>query len=305
MKIVWVLVLLITSQCVAIVSGQDDSLFESEQFGIALANGTSWRKYDVLIKEATFVREELGSSELQKSEFPKSFDRSIRLAIDWDEKIVFCLSKTQSTLQLKELFDLELIAKSKEFSRWVRYPGGKRRLEPAEMLMILMKPGLTVPDIRFVGMQPFPIAFNEGFDQQVATFQTMPSSDNVKVSRTHDTIQVAINGGESTIVRLYDVKSLMMKQMYIRLKKDGRMFLDQEISWIEKDGVFLPVSIIGEKYKPNENVTQFSSVSIMWRSVNEMLNPSLFDAKVLDDVKGLEGLVDEDLFKRGGCLNRD
>jgi len=127
----------------------------------------------------------------------------------------------------------------------------------------------------------------------------------VNVSRTHDTIQVAINGGESTIVRLYDVKSLMMKQMYIRLKKDGRMFLDQEISWIEKDGVFLPVSIIGEKYKPNENVTQFSSVSIMWRSVNEMLNPSLFDAKVLDDVKGLEGLVDEDLFKRGGCLNRD
>jgi hypothetical protein len=285
------------------VFAQDDALFCGEQFAIAHLNGSSWVKYDTLMKESTLVRDESRGA----SDRTKTLDRSVRLAIDWDEKELFFVSRIESVEQSKEEFDLELISKSKEFSRWVRFPGrGLRIADGEELLTTLKKPSMAVADFRFVGMQPFPTEFGLGFHLQVTPAQVARTDDKTTVSRSENAILVSTKmRGPFVNVREYDAKSLMLKQMYIRSNEDGRIVFDQDYRWIEKDGLYLPAEIVSEKFVHGENLTYFSTVTILWRSINEPLDRSFFEIKALDDSRKVQGFIDEEAFKSRGCLNFD
>jgi len=294
---------LFTIGLVTSVSAQDDALFCGEQFAIAHLNANSWVKYDTLMKEATLIRDESSGA----SDKTKTLDRSVRLAIDWDANELFFVSKIEmeSVGQSKQEFDLELISKSKAFSRWVRFPGRSLRIEEGEeLLMTLRKPSMAVADYRFIGMQSFPAEFGLGFSHQVTPLKVVRSSDSTTVFRSGNSIRVSTKlGGTFVHIREFDAKSLMLKQMYIRSNEDGRIVFDQDYRWIEKDGLYLPVEIVSENFEFETNLTYFSTITILWRSINEPLDRAFFDIKAVDDFKKAQGFIDEESFKNGGCLN--
>ena len=280
-------------------AANDDALFQQEQAEIAHANSSAWRQYDVLIKESSFVPADDGQS-------VEAVDNTIRFAVDWEEKQIFLLVKKENSEKPDAGSQLELIAKSKGIAKVARIPGRSQPLLATDLKMVLGHSKSFVPDIRFCGIQPFPLGFEMNFEEfgilrEVASRR---SSDNTKVVRLSDGIQISTIQPSSTLVRVFDSSTLLMKRMYARTK-DSVIPFDESISWIEKDGIFLPSQIVLEKLNVETQKTKMSTWSILWRSVNEPLDGSLFDPKVLDDFKKLQELVDEEKFREAGCLNTD
>lgn len=277
----------------------DNSLFQQEQAEIAYANCYGWRKYDVLIKESSFVPADDGQS-------VEAVDNTIRFAVDWEEKQIFLLVKKENSEKPDAGSQLELIAKSKGIAKVARIPGRSQPLLATDLKMVLANSKSFVPDIRFCGIQPFPLGIEMNFEEfgKVLVLATRRLSDNTKVVRLSDGIQISTIQPSSTLVRVFDSSTLLMKRMYARTK-DSVIPFDQSISWIEKDGIFLPSQIVLEKLNVETQKTKMSTWSILWRSVNEPLDGSLFDPKVLDDFKKLQELVDEEKFREAGCLNTD
>lgn len=277
----------------------DDSYLAGELVNIARANSRAWKKYDCLIVESSFFRNDPGNSKSK----PKALEYSIRLAFDFEEKEFFCFSRWQSMDEPDngKLLN-EVIVKSKSCSRWMRYPQKSRPFGSDILSMILGRSYVPIPEPKLVGIQIYPCTDNfDEFDNQWGE-ATGKSPDYVSVSRSKESILIATKHLGSSSIEEYDALSLMKTRTYIRME-DGRIPLDQNISWIEKDGIYLPSQIISEKYDFEDKSTRYTTTTILWRSINEKLDRSLFDPKTIDDLSKAIKLVDEEAFKDGGCLN--
>lgn len=313
-RTLWLLTLAMLFPVDALADDSETKIL-SEQMSVAYANSEAWRKYDFLLQETKFYK---GS---RPEGSPEASTRWIRCAIDWDVGEVFCFvrvevdgvdAKEQKPVAqpVKKMYQ-HLVVKSGDVSRNRILPKRSQPLLVNDLRRVFNFFEVDVPDLRYVGIQPYSVRHNsvQSFEEVIAERITrinapaaLPSNKTITRDRNSLTVTTDLHDFGRAASQ-FDASTLMKERTYWwMLEEPNVKRADQIISWLEKDGVFVPIEISIETNEPQWS--EFSTVAIYWRSLNEPLERTLFDPKFLDDVGNVMKCIDVEAFKEAGCLNK-
>jgi len=310
---------------IAEVAGEDGREFARDRWKVAFANSESWRQYDCLIKVSTFADGENGDS----TAFPDE-TTWCRFAVDWDKQEFFCLSRIEKEMSDREphnggrtdsrFFSREhLLVKSSQITRNVKYPafdvGIGIKSENFSRVFDLME--IPLVDLRCVGMLQFPAKLSshdlgfEGVTKLVGALSSgkmenrinVEDEDKIFLSRSRKQIHLTSHTEHGPLTEVIKPDSLLRTRYYLRAKETGSVIMEESVSWFEVNGVNLPTEVLFERHYTSPKVSQFTSISVYWRSINEPLDRSLFEPKFLDNRTLVLKSSDVELFKAGGVLN--
>jgi len=307
---------------IAVVAGEDGREFARDRWKISLANSESWRQYDCLVKVSTFTD---GENEVKG--FPVGTTWS-RLAVDWDKHELFCLHRIEKELNRSEpptetradsrISSKEhLLVKSSDITRNVKYPSRDVGIRIKQELFpkIFQQNSVNVIDLRCTGILKTPTTLSsdkQGFDDVTKLVNALSSGEikkeieteeKVALSRTEREIILNSTSDVGTLTEVVDSSSLMRSRFYYRNKETGDVFMEESVSWFEVNGIYLPTEVLFERHYTSPKVSEFTSISVYWRSINEPLDRSLFEPKFLDDRTQVLKSSDVELYKAAGILN--
>jgi hypothetical protein len=308
---------------IAEVAGEDGREFARDRWKVAVANSESWRQYDCLIKFSTFSDGENGDG----SAFPDATSWS-RLAVDWDKQEFFSLhriekepnnseppdgTRADSRISSKE----HLLVKSGDFTRNVKYPSRDVgiRIKPEHFARVFQQNRVPIIDLRCIGILKTPTTLStdkQGFDDVTKLVNALSSGEIKKETETEEKVVLSRNGSEiilnsspgpGGLTEVVDSLSLLRTRYYWKNKETGNVFMEESVSWLEVNGIYLPTEVLFERHYTSPKVSEFTSISVYWRSINEPLDRSLFEPKFLDDRTQVLKSADVELYKAAGILN--
>lgn len=307
---------------IAEVAGEDGREFARDRWKVAFANSESWRQYDCLIKVSTFT-----DSENDVKGFPVGTTWS-RLAVDWDKQELFCLHRIEKELNSSEpptetradsrISSKEhLLVKSGNITRNVKYPSRDVgiRIKPELFPKIFQQNSVHVIDLRCTGILRAPTTLStdkQGFDDVTKLVNALSSGEIKKETETEEKVVLSRNGteiilnsspGAGGLTEVVDSLSLLRTRFYWRNKETGNVFMEETVSWLEANGIYLPTEVLFERHYTSPKVSEFTSISVYWRSINEPLDRSLFEPKFLDNRTLVLKSSDVELYKAAGVLN--
>jgi hypothetical protein len=304
------------------VAGEDGREFARDRWKISVANSESWRQYDCLVKVSTFT-----DSENEVKGFPVGTTWS-RLAVDWDKQELFCLHRIEKELNRSEpstenradsriSSNEHLLVKSGDITRNVKYPSRDVgiRIKPELFPKIFQQNRVHVVDLRCTGILRAPTTLStnkQGFDDIAKLVSGLSSGEIKEDTQTEGKVVLSRNGSEiilnsspgaGLLTEVVDSLSLMRSRFYYRNKETGDVFMEESVSWLEVNGIYLPTEVLFERHYTSPKVSEFTSISVYWRSINEPLDRSLFERKFLDDRTLVLKSSDVELYKAAGILN--
>jgi hypothetical protein len=307
---------------IAEVAGEDGREFARDRWKVAFANSESWRQYDCLIKVSTFT-----DSENDVKGFPVGTTWS-RLAVDWDKQELFCLHRIEKELNRSEpstenradsriSSNEHLLVKSGDITRNVKYPSRDVgiRIKPELFPKIFQQNRVHVIDLRCTGILRAPTTLStnkQGFDDITKLVNGLSSGEIKEEAQTEGKVVLSRNGteiilnsspGAGGLTEVVDSLSLLRTRFYWRNKETGNVFMEETVSWLEANGIYLPTEILFERHYTSPKVSEFTSISVYWRSINEPLERSLFEPKFLDNRTLVLKSSDVELYKAAGILN--
>ncbi len=154
---------------------------------------------------------------------------------------------------------------------------------------------MDVIDLRCTGILRAPTTLStnlQGFDDIAKLVSGLSSGEIKEDTQTEGKVVLSRNGSEITLnssqgdlllTEEVDSLSLMRTRFYWRDKETGVVFKEESVSWLEVNGIYLPTEVLFERHYTTPKVSEFTSISVYWRSINEPLDRSLFEPKFLDD----------------------
>ena len=264
----------------------------------AISNSESIRQFDVLMKVTAF---DTGAK--------KQVKRSIRIALDFDRKLCFCLDVMESedpTDSKKSAKTLVRVAiQNDKIGRIKRYPG-QGYVATTDLQSTLNEIG--VPDPRCVGLGSFPQPFSQkgmetGFESYVThrarTTDRKGAPREEKITHARDYTRIWF---PSTTARAeYDFEpKTSMPLRYVQLILNGNSFVrlqEEDYTWKDVEGVFVPKSVLSSRVLERSKLgvvigEELITGNMHWFTVNEPISKSLLDLNLVDDLSKLVKLVD-------------
>ncbi len=278
--------------------------------GVAI-NATALRQFDVLYRQVNV-------HDISDTEYFQDVTMC-RLRCDWDSRRFLAIVKRERFEFLapdrteageRRLVQLQGIA-STAGKTMVRDEDGLCGMTGDSLLRALQT--REVLDIRKFGLTGFPRAFVE--EQAPGSFE----GHATYYPAAEFTVGSAVDGqyrvvhklrdpqGEFNVEErwLFDVLSNMPRSYSVARKQTGKSdYLPdfrQEMSWQEKDGVYLPQEMsfvtsdvvqVGEKREDFKRYEVDTSFHFHWFEVNSDLDDALFSPAIIKDIRQIEELID-------------
>jgi hypothetical protein len=210
-----------------------------------------------------------------------------------------------------------LLVKSGDITRNVKYPSRDVgiRIKPEHFARVFQQNRVPIIDLRCIGILKTPTTLStdkQGFDDVTKLVSGLSSGEIKEEPQTEEKVLLSRNGREiilnssseiGTLTEVVDSSSLLRTRYYWRKKETGNVFMEESVSWLEVNGVYLPTEVLFERHYTSPKVSQLTAISIYWKSINEPLDRSLFEPKFLDDRTLVLKSADVELYKAAGILN--
>jgi len=299
-------VLLLQLWSLGFANGQSEYAdVSAEREQIHCANNQGWKSGEFLLTETKFHRGPKVDATL-----PDSSIKKMRCAIDWEKGVIFCLARyTKEFEGAEEKSGSAAKGKSQMYFQTRTEKDGRNLAVANKALVIrevLFSSEIPLPEIRLIGTGEYsgdyPSLSFDDYCNKVARGM-IPRLDGV-VSRSKEGITLSRTMQEThTIAESFSGVSMMKTSIVIRKKDSLSVSLDESYTWMDVDGIYVPTSVSKERNFLQPLCSDYTTVEILWRSLNKPIDPKLFEIPVNGDVKRQVQLLDEELFKQEGCLN--
>ncbi len=264
-----------------------------------IANAETWRQFDLMIRSEVFVLD---------SETPfedKVGSRTIftRMAVDFDKEQCFCFMSGIGQAS-DERFDRVGICNNGT-TGYREFPGGASNLQSG-INQLLHR--MYVPDLRCLALCDYPASFQvdssfDGFEYQRRMGPNgSPDNSKFKFKSTtmKDAVDLTLEGKHVAFKYRFSPKTNMpLGIRSFRAATDPWTLEKQEdFQWQEKEGIFLPTEI-GRDFPYSRKIDgklvpfrKAEIVQIHWLSLNQPLDPKLFELSTVNDISKLRKLID-------------
>lgn len=199
---------------------------------------------------------------------------------------------------------------------WMRSCDGKLSLIDDDSIVSVLQL-LRVPDMRHVGLLPFPNPFClvqaestggkvkelDFFESTVSEFFSPARNPGVSVGRNRATVKLVTVAGMPSIAQLWEIDTekmvpVSLKKIY-QFESMSKLDFSEDYDWIERQGVYLPSSITGEIVElevADDRANPYSvlhSAAIEWVSVNEEISDSAMSSAAVSSNEKLLSLLKE------------
>lgn len=314
----WLHVVLIFSGLFLTCLFQNSTLAqEVERFELALLeNAKMLQSFDVLMRDE--VASEEGLVTLVYT----------RLAIDWKQRLLFCLRTGRTRLNEADrkkngghefLAFTELSISDGKACEWKRFPNSVSR--GGDFATLTSR--TSAPDIRMIGLNRFPTdmassvyGFEHAVSQGAARYL---ASDTRHVKRKDGFLEQSGVPKKSSLgpgqayarsISVWDPLEFVPVQCfsYIVLKGESKCISAQHIEWENRNGCYVPVSLMdefpgNERHEDGTRSTNSRIVKFHYFQVNADLDRKLIDFKWLEDLGKVLELADPTKLNVGERLN--